>query len=418
MRSVETVTSIGRKLRYAQIGGGRDSFIGAIHRRAAALDGFVELTAGALSSTGDKALASARDLLLPPEGSYASWQELVEGERARPAEERIDFVSIVTPNHVHFEPARACVEAGFHVVIDKPMVHDSTQAERLARAVAEHGTVFAVTYNYTGYPMVKEARHWIEQGRIGAIRRVVVEYAQGWLSHPIDAEGHKQAAWRTDPARAGIAGALGDIGTHCENLVSYVTGLAIRELSADLATFVPGRRLDDDVSVLLRFASGGCELRRRGPARRALGVSGGRRREEPPHPAGLRHRRRAAAGIRKTLTACCTWTPRATPPSPALATPDCVRRPSAPPTCSPVRRRGSWAPSPTSTLTRPTPCAPVCPGGSRPRWSWTSLASPTAPAGCGSWSGWSRTPPAPRSGRHSDTKPRPRAALPFARGRH
>ena len=182
MRSVETVTSIGRRLRYAQIGGGRDSFIGAIHRRAAALDGFVELTAGALSSTGDKALASARDLLLPPERSYASWQELVEGERARPAEERIDFVSIVTPNHVHFEPALACVEAGFHVVIDKPMVHDSTQAERLARAVAEHGTVFAVTYNYTGYPMVKEARHWIEQGRIGAIRRVVVEYAQGWLS--------------------------------------------------------------------------------------------------------------------------------------------------------------------------------------------------------------------------------------------
>ena len=257
MRSVETVTSIGRRLRYAQIGGGRDSFIGAIHRRAAALDGFVELTAGALSSTGDKALVSARDLLLPPERSYASWQELVEGERARPAEERIDFVSIVTPNHVHFEPALACVEAGFHVVIDKPMVHDSTQAERLARAVAEHGTVFAVTYNYTGYPMVKEARHWIEQGRIGAIRRVVVEYAQGWLSHPIDAEGHKQAAWRTDPARAGIAGALGDIGTHCENLVSYVTGLAIRELSADLATFVPGRRLDDDVSVLLRFAPGG-----------------------------------------------------------------------------------------------------------------------------------------------------------------
>ena len=256
MRSAETVTSIGRRLRYAQIGGGRDSFIGAIHRRAAALDGFLELTAGALSSTADKALASARDLLLPPERSYASWQELIEGERARPAEERIDFVSIVTPNHVHFEPALACVEAGFHVVIDKPMVHDSTQAERLSRAVADYDTVFAVTYNYTGYPMVKEARHWIEQGRIGAIRRVVVEYAQGWLSQPIDAEGHKQAEWRTDPARAGIAGALGDIGTHCESLVSYVTGLEIRELSADLATFVPGRRLDDDVSVLLRFAPG------------------------------------------------------------------------------------------------------------------------------------------------------------------
>ena len=256
MRSVETVTSIGRRLRYAQIGGGRDSFIGAIHRRAAALDGFLELTAGALSSTGDKALASARDLLLPPERSYASWQELVECERARPAEERIDFVSIVTPNHVHFDPALACVEAGFHVVIDKPMVHDSIQAERLSRAVAERGTVFAVTYNYTGYPMVKEARHRIAQGRIGAIRRVVVEYAQGWLSQPIDAEGHKQAEWRTDPARAGIAGALGDIGTHCESLVSYVTGLEIRELSADLATFVPGRRLDDDVSVLLRFAPG------------------------------------------------------------------------------------------------------------------------------------------------------------------
>ena len=243
-----------RKLRYGQIGGGRGSFIGPIHRRAAALDGGIELVAGALCSTPALASASARDLFIAEQRSYPNWPELVEREAARPEEERLDFISIVTPNHLHFAPALACVEAGFHVVIDKPLVHTGAQAARLVEEVQRRGTIFAVTYNYTGYPMVKQARHWVREGLLGAVRRVVVEYAQGWLSRPIDHEGHKQAVWRTDPERAGSAGALGDIGTHCESLVAYVTDLTIAELSADLATFVPGRRLDDDASVLLRFA--------------------------------------------------------------------------------------------------------------------------------------------------------------------
>ena len=247
-------TGTERRLRYGQVGGGRGSFIGAIHRRAVALDGGIDLVAGALCSDPGRARASARDLFIPEQRSYASWQELLEREAARPEGERLDFISIVTPNHVHFAPALACVEAGFHVVIDKPLVHTGDQAQRLVEAVRRQGSIFAVTYNYTGYPLVKQARHWVRNGLLGTIRRVVVEYAQGWLSEPIDLEGHKQAAWRTDPERAGIAGAMGDIGSHCENLVAYVTGLAIAELSADLATFVPGRRLDDDAGVLLRFA--------------------------------------------------------------------------------------------------------------------------------------------------------------------
>ena len=249
-----TGTRARRRLRYGQIGGGTGSFIGAIHRAAVALDGGVDLVAGALCSDPGRARASARDLFIPEQRSHATWQELVQREAARPEEERLDFISIVTPNHLHFAPALACVEAGFHVVIDKPLVHTGAQAQRLVEAVRRQGSIFAVTYNYTGYPMVKQARHWVHTGLLGTIRRVVVEYAQGWLSEPIDQEGHKQAAWRTDPERAGVGGALGDIGTHCENLMSYVTDLSIAELSADLATFVPGRRLDDDVGVLLRFA--------------------------------------------------------------------------------------------------------------------------------------------------------------------
>ena len=264
-----TQTRARRRLRYGQIGGGTGSFIGAIHRAAVAPDGGIDLVAGALSSDPGRAHASARDLFISEQRSYATWQELVEREAARPKEERLDFISIVTPNHLHFAPALACVEAGFHVVIDKPMVHTGTQARRLVEAVRRQGSIFAVTYNYTGYPMVKQARHWVRNGLLGTIRRVVVEYAQGWLSEPIDQEGHKQAAWRTDPERAGIGGALGDIGTHCENLMSYVTDLSVAELSADLASFVPGRRLDDDAGVLLRFApEAGAE-----PARGVLWVS-------------------------------------------------------------------------------------------------------------------------------------------------
>jgi predicted dehydrogenase len=245
-----------RKLKFGQIGGGRDSFIGAVHRRAAISDGFTELVAGALSSDPGKAKLSGQDLLLPPERNYGTWQEMLEKESALPVGERIDYVSIVTPNHVHFEPAIAFVEAGFNVVLDKPMVHTSQQAQKLIEAVEKSGVVFGVTHNYTGYPMVKEARHWVRSGKLGEIQRVVVEYPQGWLLKKIEDDGQKQAEWRTDPARSGIAGSVGDIGSHCENLVSYMTGLELEALCADLNTFVPGRRLDDDASVLLRFKNG------------------------------------------------------------------------------------------------------------------------------------------------------------------
>jgi predicted dehydrogenase len=181
---------------------------------------------------------------------------MLEKESQLPEGERIDYVSIVTPNHAHFEPAQAFVEAGFNVVLDKPMVHNSEQAQKLVEAVEKHGVVFAVTHNYTGYPMVKEARHWVQSGKLGKLQRVVVEYPQGWLMKKIEDAGQKQAEWRTDPSRSGIAGSVGDIGSHCENLVSYITGLEIESLCADLNTFVPGRRLDDDASVLLRFTNG------------------------------------------------------------------------------------------------------------------------------------------------------------------
>jgi predicted dehydrogenase len=195
-------------------------------------------------------------LLVAAARNYGSWQEMLEKESALPVGERIDFVNIVTPNHMHFEPALAFVQAGFHVVLDKPMVHTSEQAQALVAAVEKQGVVFGVTHNYTGYPMVKEARSWIQSGRLGKIQRVVVEYPQGWLLHKLEDEGAKQAEWRTDPKRSGIAGAVGDIGSHGENLVSYMTGLELESLCADLTTFVPGRQLDDDASVLMRFTNG------------------------------------------------------------------------------------------------------------------------------------------------------------------
>ena len=247
-------SKLQRKIKFGQIGGGRDSFIGAVHRRAAISDGFTEFVAGALSSNPEKAKLSGQDLLL--ERNYGSWQEMLEKESALPDGERIDFVNIVTPNHAHFEPALAFVEAGFNVVLDKPMVHNSEQAQQLIKAVEDHQVVFGVTHNYTGYPMVKEARDWVRSGKIGEIQRVVVEYPQDWLLTKLEDAGAKQAEWRTDPTRSGIAGAVGDIGSHCENLVSYITGLEIDALCADLNTFVPGRQLDDDASVLLRFKNG------------------------------------------------------------------------------------------------------------------------------------------------------------------
>jgi predicted dehydrogenase len=238
------------------VGGGRDAFIGAVHRHAMALDHRYELVAGALSSSPDKARLSGRDLGLPDERSHGSWRALLDDELRRPPHERIDLAVIVTPNHVHHEVAAAFVDAGFHVVCDKPLVHTSAQADDLVARVAKAGTVFAVTYNYTGYPMVRQAREMIRAGALGAIRKVIVEYHQGWLATQLEGGANKQADWRTDPARSGIAGAIGDIGSHAENLVATVTGLEIESLCADLTTFVPGRRLDDDGNLLLRFAGG------------------------------------------------------------------------------------------------------------------------------------------------------------------
>lgn len=238
------------------VGGGRDAFIGAVHRKAMALDGQIELVAGALSSSPGKARASGRDLGLADDRNHGDWPSLLADELKRPPEERIDFVSIVTPNHVHFPVAEAFAEAGFHVVCDKPLVHTREQADALVAAVARQGTVFGVTYNYTGYPMVRQAREMVRSGQLGELRKVVVEYNQGWLASQLEDAGNKQADWRTDPARSGAAGAIGDIGSHAENLVASVTGLEIESLCADLSALVPGRMLDDDGSLLLRFKGG------------------------------------------------------------------------------------------------------------------------------------------------------------------
>jgi len=243
-------------LRYAMVGGGRDAFIGAVHRRAAALHGDIVLVAGALSSDADKARASGRELGLADARNHGDWQALLADELKRPAGERIHFVSIVTPNHLHHPIARAFTDAGIHVVCDKPLVHSSAQADELVRLAAERGTVFGVTYNYTGYPMVRQAREMVKAGALGTLRKVVVDYHQGWLSRAVESHGSKQADWRTDPARSGLAGAIGDIGSHAENLMSCVTGLQIEALCADLSALVPGRRLDDDGNLLLRFAGG------------------------------------------------------------------------------------------------------------------------------------------------------------------
>lgn len=245
-----------KKLKMGMVGGGAGAFIGAVHRKAALMDGEIELVAGALSSTKEKALASGRELALSDDRNYASWEEMLESELALPEEERIDFVSVVTPNYMHFPVAHAFIEAGFNVVCDKPMVLDSGQVQKLVEAVERTGVVFAVTYNYTGYPMVKQARHMVRTGRLGEIRKVIVEYNQGWLATRLEESGNKQAGWRTDPARSGIAGAVGDIGSHAENLVTTITSLEVSEICADLTTFVPGRRLDDDANLLIRFEGG------------------------------------------------------------------------------------------------------------------------------------------------------------------
>jgi predicted dehydrogenase len=247
---------MSRKIRYGMVGGGRGAFIGAVHRIAANIDGQIELVAGAFSSDPEKSKASGADFFLSPDRVYGSYQELVTQEAALPADQRIDFVSIVTPNHVHFPAAKAALEAGFHVLSDKPATFDLAEAKELAAIVKKTGRLYGLTHNYTGYPLVKEARHLVHSGKLGKIRKVVVEYPQGWLATRIEASGQKQAAWRTDPKRSGAAGCIGDIGTHAENLAEYITGLQISELAADLTAFVKGRKLDDDGNVLLRFKGG------------------------------------------------------------------------------------------------------------------------------------------------------------------
>lgn len=245
-----------RKLRCAMVGGGQGAFIGSVHRKAMALDGQIELVAGALSSTPQKARASGRELGLADSRNHGNWRELLADELRRDPADRVDFVSIVAPNHVHYPVAKAFVEAGFHVVCDKPLVHTGQQADELVQAVRERGTIFGVTYNYTGYPMVRQAREMVRAGALGAIRKVVVEYNQGWLATRLEASGNKQAAWRADPVQSGGAGAIGDIGSHAENLLSTVTGLRVESLCADLSAFVAGRTLDDDANVLLRLSGG------------------------------------------------------------------------------------------------------------------------------------------------------------------
>ncbi len=238
------------------VGGGRGAFIGGVHRMAAALDGEIELVCGAFSSDPEKSRLSGEDFYLSSDRVYGSYQEMIEKEKMLPEGKRMDFVSIVTPNHVHYGPALMALENGFHVVCDKPLAFNLKEALHLETLVNHTGLIFALTHNYTGYPMVKQARAMVKNGDIGQIRKVVVEYPQGWLSTKVEDTGSKQAGWRTDPKKSGVAGAMGDIGTHAENLAEYITGLKITELCADISTFVEGRLLDDDGNVLLHFDNG------------------------------------------------------------------------------------------------------------------------------------------------------------------
>ena len=238
------------------IGGGRDSFIGDVHRKAAAIDGMIELVCGAFSSSADKSMQSGKDLYLPEKRCYGNFQEMILKEKELPENEKMDFVAIVTPNHMHFEPAKMALENGFHVICDKPMTLTLNEAEKLKAIVEKTGLVFALTHNYTGHPMVKQAKALVANGDLGKIRKVQVQYLQGWLATSVESTGQKQASWRVDPKRSGIGGALGDIGTHAENLVEYITDLKIDELAADLGVFGEGRTLDDDGNILLRLENG------------------------------------------------------------------------------------------------------------------------------------------------------------------
>ena len=248
--------STRRRVRYGMVGGGEGAFIGAVHRMAAALDGEYALVCGALSSDAERGRRSGAALGLDPARSYPTLEAMLAGETEVAEDERMEVLAIVTPNHLHAPAAIAALDAGFHVISDKPMAMDLEEARTIAAAVERSGRLYGLTFTYSGYPLVEEARVRVARGDFGAIRLVQVEYSQGWLSGPLDLEGNKQAEWRTDPARAGLGGCLGDIGTHAFHLAEHVSGLAVEELSAELTTHVPGRRLDDDVAALLRLGGG------------------------------------------------------------------------------------------------------------------------------------------------------------------
>ena len=238
------------------VGGGRGAFIGGVHRMAMRLDGKIELVAGAFSSNPEKSRLSGEDLFLDPKRVYADYRVMAAEEARLPEGERIDFVSVVTPNRAHVPVSRTFLEAGFNVVCDKPLAFTLEEALDFREVVRKSGKVFVLTHNYTGYPMVKQARELVRSGELGEILKIVAEYPQGWLGQPIDAEGQKQASWRTNPEQAGASSCLGDIGTHAENLARYITGLEIEELCAEFTTFVEGRKLEDDANLLIRYKGG------------------------------------------------------------------------------------------------------------------------------------------------------------------
>ncbi|BDW94879.1 MAG: gfo/Idh/MocA family oxidoreductase [Thalassospira sp.] len=247
-------TSLGRRLRLGMVGGGQGAFIGAVHRIAARLDDRYELVAGALSSKPDVAAASAAELFIDSDRSYASFEDMAKQEAAR--EDGIDVCAIVTPNHLHFPAAMAMLDAGIHVICDKPLCMTVDEAEKIAAKVKETGLLFALTHNYTAYPMVREARQMVADGKLGNIRLVQVEYPQGWMATKVEDTDNKQANWRADPAKAGMGGALGDIGTHAHNLANFVSGMTPSELCADVDAIVEGRKLDDNVQILMRYENG------------------------------------------------------------------------------------------------------------------------------------------------------------------
>lgn len=245
-----------RKLRMGMVGGGKGAFIGEVHRIAAAMDGMIELVCGAFSADPDRSIASGRSLLLPDDRIYGSYEEMIQSESQLPEDKRMDFVSIVTPNNVHFGPAMLALEHGFHVVVEKPMAFNTQEAKHLKQKVEETGLLLLLTHTYVGYPIVKQARKLVREGQLGEVRKIYVEYPQGWLSRFSETDGNKQAAWRTDPQQSGQSGCMGDIGTHALHLAEYISGLRTTQLCASLQTFVAGRKLEDDGSVLLRFNNG------------------------------------------------------------------------------------------------------------------------------------------------------------------